>query len=272
MAHINDITFLINDANLFDINFNNLTISELNSRLVETTQIIDEATELKFQIQHLIKLKYTALLNSDKKFYDIHKIAILDDSVESDSIERIGGWPSLADNETWPLALFASSSLDLTSSLEQQQKPLIFVAQFIYNDNILYRLFMDEDIMSNYYRCMPIKLDKLSVNSPSKVSETYSYISPLKKYNIIGYNQHKEFKPYCELQHHIDISEELYDDIDMKNNASIGNCAIVMPFFKYEKKIDDRCPLFKISAQLLERPNDGGEFFFFHQEKLVYVP
>ena len=207
------------------------------------------------------------MLNSNPKYYDIHKIAILDDSIKSDSIEseennfeRIGGWPSLENNESWPLT-FSSN-------------PLIFVGQFIYNDNILYRIFMDDDIMSNYYRCMPIKLDQLFRDGVTikNCAQDYPHIKPLKKYNIIRYNEHREFKPYCEIQHHLTISEELYDSIDMQNNAGLGNCATVIPFQIGQKNVDENCQLFKISAQLLERPSDGGQFFFFHYEKLVYVP
>lgn len=241
-------------------NFDSLTIEELDQRLIETNKIIYDANQLKLQIEKLMELKYFALLNSNSKYYDIHKIAILDDSTESDSIDRIGGWPSLSNNESWPLT-FSS-------------KPLIFVGQFIYNANILYRIFMDDDIMSNYYRCMPIKLDQLFKDGTTikDCAQNYPHIKPLKKYNIIGYNEHKEFKPYCEIQHHLKISEELYDNIDMLNSASLSNCATVIPFPIGQKNIDDKCQLFKISAQLLERPSDGGQLFFFHQEKLVYVP
>ena len=133
---------------------------------------------------------------------------------------------------------------------------------------------MDDDIMSNYYRCMPIKLDQLFKDGATikDCAQNYPHIKPIKKYNIIGYNEHKEFKPYCEIQHHLTISEELYDSIDVQNNAGLGNCATVIPFQIGQKNVDDKCQLFKISAQLLERPSDGGQFFFFHQEKLVYVP
>jgi len=246
--------------NLISANFDSLTIEELTQRLNETNAIIYDANQLKLQIEKLMELKYLALLNSDSKYYDSHKIAILDDSEESDTIERIGGWPSLANTESWPLT-FSS-------------KPLIFVGQFIYNANILYRIFMDDDIMSNYYRCMPIKLDQLFKDGVTikDCAKNYPHIKPLKKYNIIGYNEHREFKPYCEIQHHLTISEELYDSIDVQNNAGLGNCATVIPFQIGQKNVDDKCQLFKISAQLLERPSDGGQFIFFHYEKLVYVP
>jgi hypothetical protein len=130
MAQIKDLighylssdSYKIND-NLISANFDSLTIEELSQRLIETNKIIDDANQLKLQIEKLIELKYLALLNSDSKYHDIHKIAILDDS-EENNLEHIGGWPSLANNESWPLT-FSS-------------KLLIFVGQFIYNDNILY--------------------------------------------------------------------------------------------------------------------------------------
>ena len=157
----------VKDATLSE-NIDSLTIEELNQRLIETNKIIDDANQLKLQIEKFIKLKYVSLLNSNSKYYDIHKIAILEENEESATIERVGGWPSLANNEDWP------STMSL--------KPLIFVGQFIYNDNILYRIFIDDDIMSNYYRCMPIKLDQLLKNGvPIQVCvQNYPHIKPLK--------------------------------------------------------------------------------------------
>jgi hypothetical protein len=263
MAQVKELInyYLPEDSSLSE-NIDSLTIEELDQRLIETNKIIDDANQLKLQIEKFMKLKVSSLLlnnNNNPTYYNIHKIAILEENDESDTIERIGGWPSLANNEAWP------STMSL--------KPLIFVGQFIYNDNILYRIFIDDDAMSNYYRCMPIKLDYLfkdGIPIQDTTSEVYSHIKPLKKYNITGYNMHKEFKPYCEIQHHLNISEELYDIIDIENNSKLGNCATIIPFPK--GAIDDKCQLCKISAQLLERPSDGGQLFFFHQERLVYVP
>lgn len=198
-------------------------------KLIEYKEICEDIARHSFDIRNMyytkILEKYLNLLIDNNKYYDHIKIAQLEDPSIKNTlcIEHIGGYPSLLKakkatknkreiyEEKWPTNIYGIK--------------LTFIAQFIYQKNILYRVFADlNDKTAAYYRCMPIPYDD-TMQFIKNLNFVYPDIIPLKEYKIVSWVEHKKLKPYEEL-----ISDEAILDTAISDaaisDAAISNAAI----------------------------------------------
>lgn len=249
-----------------------MSLKELKD--IYKNSIFKEVNKILPYINQKIELEnYKTILFTDKKYFDIHYVAELEEGklYNTSELEYIGGYPLLTKTERWPTDIHGVK--------------LTFIAQFIYNENILYRIFADlgddaviEDLAIKGSKCytympIPITYEEKQFVTNIKLSYSDDITYPIiSKYQINNWIEHKVLKSYCEIceiQHDIPITEEEYHQINVEN-ANIGFTVIRFPD-KMPSTIDlDKLPLCNIPSDLLDQKNNK-RYQFYHQGKMEIV-
>ena len=248
--------------------------------------ISKEVNKILPHINRKIELEnYKTILFTDKKYFDIHYVAELEEGklYNTSELEYIGGYPLLTKTERWPTDIHGVK--------------LTFIAQFIYNENILYRIFADlgndvdiEDLSaiagikgSKYYTYMPIPINYEEKQFVTNIKLSYSddiQYPIISKYQINNWIEHKVLKSYCEIQNDIPITEEEYHQINVEN-ANIGFTVIRFPDKMPPTRDLDKLPLCNIPSDLLDQKNNkryhlldqknNKRYHFYHQGRMEIV-
>lgn len=256
----------------------NEALNEL--KYIYRKSIYKNVNKILLHINQKIELEnYKTILFTNKKYFDIHYVAELEEGklYNTSELEYIGGYPLLTKTERWPTDIHGVK--------------LTFIAQFVYNinihnENILYRIFADlrddADIeylsaiagikKIKYYTYMPIPITHEEKQFVTNIKLSYSddiTYPIIPKYQINNWIEHKVLKPYCEIQNDIPITEEEYHQINVEN-ANVGFTVIRFPDKMPPTRDLDKLPLCNIPSDLLDQKNNK-RYHFYHQGRMEIV-